>query len=286
MTGSPVGFVGLGNIGGPMAQRLTAWPHGVVVFDLDDDATAALAAKGAEVAASAAEVAQRCGFIGVMVNTEAQVRAVLEDSDGILAGTGSDAAGTPVVAVHSTISPAGAVGLAAVASGYGVELLDVAVSGGAMGAHAGTLALMVGGDPAAFETIREPLELMATVVKYFGPIGAGTTAKVVRNLITFASYVAVGEASHLAQAAGLDLGALGEVVRHSDSVTGGPGAIMVRDTADVMDSDDPLRPIFEHSAALGLKDLELARELATSLRVASPITEIASVNLRSALGLD
>lgn len=289
MTGSgmdaPVGFIGLGNIGAPMASRLLEWPHGLVVFDLDAAAAAALGDRGARVASSAAEVASEAGLVCVMVNTEDQVRSVLEAPGGVLEGARGRTGSPPVVAVHSTISPGGAVELAAVAAGGGLELLDVPVSGGSMGAHAGTLALLVGGDPAAFERVREPLGLMGSLVRHFGPVGAGTTAKVVRNLITFASFAAAGESSRLAEAAGLDLVALGEVVRHSDSVTGGAGAVMLRDTAEPMDSEDPLRPIFEHSGALGRKDLELALDLADSLGIAAPVAAVALENLAEALGL-
>lgn len=283
----PVGFIGLGNIGAPMATRLLAWPGGLVVFDMAPGVTDGLASRGAAVADSAAEMAEQCDLICVMVNTEQQVRAVLTGPDGILAGAGRRSYDTtPVVAVHSTISPDGAVGLATLAEAGGVMLLDVPVSGGAMGAHEGTLALLVGGDTGAFERSRGPLSLMGSMVRHFGPVGSGTRAKLVRNLITFASFAAVGEASQIAGAADLDLVALGEVVRHSDAVTGGPGAIMLRNSAAPMTSDDPLRAVFEHSASLGAKDLVLVRDLARDLGVESPVADLASANLRSALGLD
>ncbi|MEZ5348844.1 MAG: NAD(P)-dependent oxidoreductase [Microthrixaceae bacterium] len=289
----PVGFVGLGNIGAPMAARLLEWPGGLVVFDLDTAATESLERKGAVVASSAAEVASSAGLVCVMVNTESQVREVLTGAEGILAGAGgpgraprSAGGSPPVIAVHSTISPGGAVELAGLAAERGLALLDVPVSGGAMGAHDGTLALLVGGDEEAFERVREPLGLMGSLVHRFGSVGAGTSAKLVRNLITFASFAAVGEASRIADAVGLDLVALGDVVRHSDSVTGGPGAIMLRDSASTMDPDDPLRPIFEHSATLGVKDLELVRDLASSAGTEVPLTEFALAHLRAALGLE
>lgn len=283
----PVGFIGLGNIGAPMATRLLEWPGGLIVFDVSTVAAEAFASRGAEVASSAAQVAEQADLVCVMVNNERQVRQVLAGPAGILEGValrGGHSA--PVVAVHSTISPGGAEDLASLAASGGVALLDAPVSGGAMGAHAGSLAFMVGGDADAFEGCREQLELMGSMVQYFGGIGAGTRAKLARNLITFASFAAVGEASRIAEAAGIDLIALGEVVRHSDSVTGGPGAVMMRDSAAPMDTQDPLRPIFEHSASLGDKDLELVRELAASIGQATPVADLAQVSLRAALGLD
>lgn len=284
---APVGFIGLGNIGAPMARRLLGWPGGLVVFDVSTVAADELAAKGARVAASAAEVTEHCDVVCVMVNTEDQVRRVLEGPEGILAGSARrDLSARPVVAVHSTISPQGAADLARVAAERGVDLLDAAVSGGAMGAHEGTLAFMVGGDTAAFERCREVFAAMASLVRHFGPVGAGTRAKVTRNLITFVSFVAVGEASRIAEAGGLDLVALGEVVRHSDQVTGGPGAVMMRDTAARLGADDPLRPVLEHTASLGEKDLELALAAAEELGIEVPVARAAAQRLRHELGLD
>jgi 3-hydroxyisobutyrate dehydrogenase len=269
-----------------MATRLLEWPGGLVVFDVSPGASEPLGARGAEVAGSAAEVGARADLTCVMVNTEDQVRQVLAGPDGILEGVSRrHQQAAPVVAVHSTISPAGAARLGTLAAAGGVTLMDVPVSGGAVGAHGGSLALLVGGETEAFERCREPLGLMGSMVLHFGALGSGTEAKLARNLITFASFAAVGEASRIADSAGIDLVALGEVVRHSDSVTGGPGAIMLRDTAARMPPEDPLRAIFEHSASLGTKDLELVRDLATSLGVDSPVAELASAWLRSALGL-
>jgi 3-hydroxyisobutyrate dehydrogenase-like beta-hydroxyacid dehydrogenase len=217
-----------------------------------------------------------------MVQNEDQVRAVLEGPDGIL----STAAAGTVVAVHSTISAEGAAALASTALEHGVDLIDAPVSGGAMGAHDGTLAFMVGGTDDAVERSRAVLERMGTLVVHFGPVGAGTNAKIARNLISFAAFAVVGEAQRLAEAAGLDLARLGDVVRHSDRVTGGPGAIMLRPTSAPMAPDDGLRSIFEHTATLGTKDLHLAVELAAQLGVDAPFAALAERSLRVALGLD
>ncbi|HLU41004.1 MAG TPA: NAD(P)-dependent oxidoreductase [Microthrixaceae bacterium] len=277
----PVGFIGLGNIGAPMATRLLDWPGGLVVHDVRAEATEPFVAEGATAAASPAELASRASVVCIVVQDEDQVRGVLEGPDGILAGASP---GT-VVAVHSTISAEGAEALGELASGAGVELLDAPVSGGAAGAHSGTLAVMLGGSEAAVQRATPVLERFATMVQHMGPVGAGTRTKITRNLLTFASFAVAGEAQRLAEAAGLDLGKLGEVVRHSDKVTGGPGAIMIRPTATPMAEDDGLRPIFAHSAELGAKDLELARRMAAELGVAAPFAELAQRWLPSALGL-
>lgn len=277
-----IGFIGLGNIGAPMARRLLDRPDELVVLDVAAAATAPFAAEGATVAATPAELAARARVISIVVRDEAQVAEVLDGPDGLLAGA---AAGT-VVAVHSTISAEGAVALADRAAAAGVDLVDAPISGGAMGAHEGTLAVMVGGSDDAVERARPVLERYASLVVHCGPVGQGTRMKIARNLITFASFAAVGEAQRLAQAAGLDVAALGDVVRHSDRVTGGAGAIMLRPDASVMADDDGLRPIFAHTAALGTKDLELAAELGGGLDVDTPVAELARRLLAPALGLE
>lgn len=277
-----IGFIGLGNIGAPMARRLLDRPDELVVVDVAAAATAPFAAEGATVAATPAELAARARVISIVVRDEAQVADVLDGPDGLLAAA---TAGT-VVAVHSTISAEGAVALAERASAAGVDLVDAPISGGAMGAHEGTLAVMVGGSDDAVERARPVLERYASLVVHCGPVGQGTRMKIARNLITFASFAAVGEAQRLAQAAGLDVAALGDVVRHSDRVTGGAGAIMLRPDASVMADDDGLRPIFAHTAALGTKDLELAAELGDGLNVDTPVAELARRLLAPALGLE
>ncbi len=277
-----IGFIGLGNIGAPMARSLLDRPDELVVLDVAAAATAPFAAEGATVAATPAELAARARVISIVVRDEAQVAEVLDGPDGLLAAA---TAGT-VVAVHSTISAEGAVALAERASAAGVDLVDAPISGGAMGAHEGTLAVMVGGSDDAVERARPVLERYASLVVHCGPVGQGTRMKIARNLITFASFAAVGEAQRLAQAAGLDVAALGDVVRHSDRVTGGAGAIMLRPDASVMADDDGLRPIFAHTAALGTKDLELAAELGDGLNVDTPVAELARRLLAPALGLE
>jgi 3-hydroxyisobutyrate dehydrogenase-like beta-hydroxyacid dehydrogenase len=144
---------------------------------------------------------------------------------------------------------------------------------------------MLGASDAAAERVRPVLERFASLVQHMGPVGAGTRTKIARNLISFAGFAVAGEAQRLAEAAGLDLMKLGEVVRHSDAVTGGPGAIMVRPTAAAMAESDGLRPIFEHSRSLGAKDLELARAMAAELGVDVPFAALAEQWLAVALGL-
>lgn len=278
-----IGFIGLGNIGAPMARRLLdADPADLVVHDVVASATEPFVAEGALAAATPAALAADASVISIVVRDEQQVRDVLEGPHGIL----STAAPGTVVAVHSTISADAALSLSELAATAGVELIDAPISGGAMGAHEGTLAVMVGGSDAAVERARPVLERYATLVVHAGAVGSGTRMKIARNLVTFASFAAVGEAQRLAGAAGLDVARLGDVVRHSDSVTGGAGAVMLRPVAGEMDPDDGLRPIFGHTAALGAKDLELAVAMGDELGVDTPFAELARATLAAALGLE
>lgn len=273
-----LGFVGLGQIGAPMAKRWLDWDGGLTVFDVVADASAAFAGRGASVAASIPELARECGVISLMVRDDAQVGDVVDQI------VGSAAAGT-VIVIHSTVEADTPAVMAERCEPHGVHVLDAPVSGGMMGAHEGTLALMVGGSDEAVALANPALERLGTLVAHLGPIGAGTRAKLARNLITFASFAAVGEASRLAEAAGVDLAKLGEVVRHSDRVTGGPGSIMLRDTSVPMAPDDGLRSIFEHTRALGEKDLALAIALGADHGVDTPIAAHAHDRLGTALGV-
>lgn len=273
-----VGFIGLGQIGAPMAGRLVDWPGGLHVFDLRDEAMAPLVEQGAVAGASVAALGASCAVIEVMVLDDEQVRSVVAE---LLTTAGP---GT-VIAIHSTIRAETAEELAAVASPQGVEIFDVPVSGGFMGAADGTLAAMVGGDRDAYERVKDVFACWASVVVHMGPTGAGTRTKLARNLMHFVAFTAAGEAQRLAEAAGLDLQKLARVVRHSDSVTGGPGSIMVRRTTAPMADDDGLKPIFEHTRRLGEKDLTLALELAASYGLELPLAQQALEDFGPSLGL-
>lgn len=277
-----LGYVGLGNIGGPMAARLAKWPGGLTVFDLSDDAVATLADQGATSASSLREVAEASEIIGICVVTDDQVRAVVAGDDGLLA---SAAPGT-IITVHSTISPETAIALAEQCAAKGVTLLDAPISGGAPGAEQGRLAIMVGGDRDSYIRLKEPFALAADMLVHAGPdVGAGTRMKLARNLLHFISFTATTEAARLAEAAGIDIAKLGKVVRHTDAITGGAGAIMLRDTTAEIDPDDFWYGVFTHVRALGEKDLSLALALGAELDVDLPLGEIAARDLAAGLGV-
>jgi 3-hydroxyisobutyrate dehydrogenase-like beta-hydroxyacid dehydrogenase len=274
---SAVGFIGLGRIGAPMATHLLGRAGGLVVYDVRSEATEPFAAKGATVASSAGEVAELCEIVSIMVRDDDEVRGVLSEMKENLKPR-------DVVAVHSTIRPGTASRLEEHMPD-GVSIVDAPVSGGPMGAAQGTLVALVGGETEAVERCREVFSAWAGLILHVGPIGSGTHAKLARNLLTFVSYAAAGEAQRLAQAAGIDLRHLATAVRHSDAVTGGPGAIMLRETTVPMKAGDPLREILAHASALGEKDLALAIELAGELGVDLPFAKLALQKLASSLGL-
>jgi 3-hydroxyisobutyrate dehydrogenase len=276
-----VGYIGLGNMGAPMATRLLEWPGGLTVCDVRPEAVDPLAQAGAAVAATPAQLAEDAAVISVTVLDDAQVREVVDGAQGILR---TAAAGT-VIAVHSTISDETAVELAARCGELGVEFVDAPVSGGAAAANKGSLAVMVGGADAAFAAVREPFGCWADLVVHAGPVGAGTRMKLARNLLHFVSFTAAAEAQRLAEAAGLDLTDLGKVVRHSDAITGGAGSIMLRPTTAPIGEDDFWLPIMTHVRNLGEKDLALALGLGDRLDVDLPFARLALARLGIGLGV-
>jgi 3-hydroxyisobutyrate dehydrogenase-like beta-hydroxyacid dehydrogenase len=272
-----LGYIGLGNMGAPMAKRLVDWPGGLTVFDVRTEAMTPLAEAGATLADSAADVAA-ADIISVTVLDDAQVREVV----GELAANAKP--GT-VIAIHSTISDTTAVELAVALKQQGIHIVDAPVSGGAGAAEKGELATMVGAEREVYERIKPAFKQWASLVIHAGEPGAGTRMKLARNMLTFTSYAAACEAMKLAEAAGLDLQALGRVVRHTDALTGGPGAIMVRDDMKDLEPDNFLYQPFLHTRGLGEKDLSLALALGEAVSVDLPLAQLAYERLAAGLGV-
>jgi 3-hydroxyisobutyrate dehydrogenase-like beta-hydroxyacid dehydrogenase len=272
-----LGYIGLGNMGAPMAKRLVDWPGGVTVFDVRTEAMTPLAEAGATLADSLADVAA-ADIISVTVLNDEQVRDVV----GELAANAKP--GT-VIAIHSTISPDTAVELAEQLAPQGIHVVDAPVSGGGGAAEKGELATMVGADREVYERIKPAFKQWASMVIHAGQPGAGTRMKLARNMLTFTSYAAACEAMKLAEAAGIDLQALGRVVRHTDALTSGPGAIMVREDMTQLGPDHWLHDAFTHTRGLGEKDLRLALALGDAVDVDLPLAEVALERLADGLGV-
>lgn len=272
-----LGYIGLGNMGAPMATRLVDWPGGLLVYDVRAEAMAPLAQAGARAAGSVADVAA-ADVISVTVLNDDQVRDVVGEL------TRNAKPGT-VIAIHSTISDTTAVELAAELKPQGIHVVDAPVSGGGSAAEKGELATMVGAERDVYERIKPVFKQWASLVIHAGEPGAGTRMKLARNMLTFTSYAAACEAMKLAEASGLNLQALGRVVRHTDKLTGGPGAIIVRDDMAPLTPDHWLYDMFVHTRGLGEKDLSLALALGESVSVDLPLAEVALERLAEGLGV-
>lgn len=276
----PVGYIGLGNMGAPMATRLLDWPGGLFVCDLRDDAVAPFLEAGAR-RGSPAELAAHCRVVSVTVLDDEQVRRVVLGPDGLLANAREGL----VIAVHSTVADSTAVELAELCAERGVGFVDAPVSGGAAGAKDGDLATMVGASDADFAVVSAPFELWAGLVVHAGEPGAGTRMKLARNLLHFVSFTATAEAARLAESAGLSVTDLGNVVRHTDAITGGAGAIMYRDTAAPVAPGEFWEGVFGHVRGLGEKDLALALGLGARLGVDLPLATRSLTSLGDSLGV-
>lgn len=272
-----LGYIGLGSMGAPMAMRLVGWTGGLVVYDVRADAMAPFAEAGAAVAAAVADVAT-ADLISITVLDDTQVRDVVRDLAGhVWPGT--------VIAIHSTISDITAAELARQLEPKGIHVIDAPVSGGAGAAGKGELATMVGASREVYERVKPVFRQWASLVIHAGEPGAGTRMKLARNMLTFTAFAAACEAMNLAEAAGLDLQALGRVVRHTDALTGGAGAIMIRDNMHELEPGHWLHDIFTHTRGLGEKDLSLALGLGDSLDVDLPLARIALRELAAGLGV-
>lgn len=276
-TETRLGYIGLGSMGAPMAKRLVGWPGGLVVFDVRDEAMAAFAGTGTVAAACIADVAT-ADLISIAVLDDAQVREVVGEI-ALRAAPGT------VIAIHSTISDDTAVELADLLAPNGIHVIDAPVSGGAGAAENGELATMVGAPREVYERVKPVFKKWASLVIHAGEPGAGTRMKLARNMLTFTAFAAACEAMTLAEAAGLDLQALGRVVRHTDALTSGPGAIMIRDTTAELEPGHWLYETFTHTRTLGEKDLNLALALGDSVDVQLPLAQIAVRNLAAGLGV-
>jgi 3-hydroxyisobutyrate dehydrogenase-like beta-hydroxyacid dehydrogenase len=272
-----LGYIGLGKMGAPMAKRWVDWPGGLTVYDVRAEAMTPLAEAGATLADSVADVAA-ADIISVTVLNDEQVRDVV----GELAAHAKP--GT-VIAIHSTISPDTAAELAEQLQPQGIHVVDAPVTGGDRAAKKGELAVMVGASDEALALIQAPFSQWASLIVHAGQPGAGTRMKLARNMLHFISFTAACEALKLADAAGIDLQELGNVVRHSDKQSGGAGMVMFRDDAKPLVPDHFLYQPFLHTRGLGEKDLSLALALGQSLGVDLPLAELALKNLAAGLGV-
>ena len=203
-----VGFIGLGLMGRPMAINLIKAGHEVVCWSRREASTRPLAESGAQVVASARAVAAACDTTISMVGDAADVESVTLGPEGVADGAGS-------AHLHidmSTIAPAAAQRIAAALSARGIDWLDAPVSGGEVGAIAGSLTIMAGGTAAAFERARPLLAAMGQSVTHIGDAGAGQVTKACNQILTGVGVAAVAEALNFARASGVDAGRVREAL--------------------------------------------------------------------------
>ncbi|SDG91423.1 3-hydroxyisobutyrate dehydrogenase [Roseospirillum parvum] len=263
---STIAFIGLGNMGGPMAANLLKAGHAVRGFDLSREAGDRLVGQGGTMAATVAEAVHGAEVVVSMLPAGQHVREVYSGEGGVI---GAAAPGALFIDC-STIDVDSARAVAEAAETAGFAMLDAPVSGGVGGAEAGTLTFMVGGPQAALERARPLLEVMGKAVVHAGGPGNGQAAKICNNMILGISMIAVGEAFTLARRLGLSDQALFDI---SSKASGQCWSLTtycpVPGPVPTSPANRDYQPGF--SAAMMLKDLKLAQEAAARAGAATPL---------------
>jgi 3-hydroxyisobutyrate dehydrogenase len=261
-----IGFIGLGNMGAPMAANLVKAGHQVIGFDIAPRAVEALSAKGGHAAASAAEAIAASELVITMLPAGAQVRSVYLGEAGVL----KNARGGTLLIDCSTIDVETARVVATAAAEAEFDMLDAPVSGGVAGAEAATLTFMVGGEAAVFARAEPVLAAMGRTIVHAGPAGNGQAAKICNNMILGVSMIAVCEAFSLAERLGLSAQTLFDVAAKSSgqcwaltSYCPVPGPV------PASPANREYAPGF--TAAMMLKDLRLAQQAAGATAAPTPL---------------
>ena len=258
----PIGFIGLGIMGKPMARNLLKAGYRLVVYDVAPGPVAELTGAGAEAGASSSDTASRAEMVVTMLPDGPDVEKAVLGPGGVLEGARPGA----VVVDMSSISPTVSQKVAAACAGKGVEFLDAPVSGGAPKAVDGTLAIMVGGKPEVFEKALPVLQKMGSSVTLTGPAGAGNVTKLANQIMVACNIAAMGEALVLATRAGLDP----EVV--FNAVKGGLAGSTVLNAKAPLVIARNFKPGFR--IRLHQKDLRNALLAAEAMKVSLPVTSL------------
>lgn len=262
-----IGFIGLGNIGRPMARHLLklggpVWVHDVVAAAMDE-----LVAAGAH-AGTPAELARHCSIIGLCVRDSADVDALLYGASGLL----DQLQPGSIIAVHSTVTQDAILRWARDAAALEIRVIDAPITGGASGAEAASLTYMVGGDAATLEQCRPVFAASAAKIIHAGELGAGITLKLANNLMTYAAFAAMSEATALARASGLSLEVLIEVGVSNGVITPQMRAFIGNRDHFCAAGPAALKEFFAPFGALGRKDLLAALGSAEKLGISLPAT--------------
>lgn len=264
-----IGFIGLGVMGKPMSRNLLKAGYSLVVFNRSRQAMDELAAEGAKIADSPAEVAKQCDRIITMLPNSPQVRQVLLGENGILQRARPES----IVIDTSSIAPIAAREIAAELAQKQISMLDAPVSGGQAGAIKGTLSIMVGGKEDVFEACRPILNAMGSSVVRVGEIGAGNVAKLTNQAIVAINIAAVAEGLTLAAKAGVDPAAVFEAIRG-----GSAGSKMLEAKGPLMlqNKHDPGFRLRLHIKDLG-NVLETGHEVGAPLPLSSAVMEMMQI---------
>lgn len=252
-----IGFVGLGIMGKPMVKNLLKAGHDVVVFDLNKASVDEMVAAGAVAGTSASDVASKTPLVITMLPNSPHVKAVVMGEDGILSGAKE---GTILIDM-SSIAPLASQEIEKACREKKVRMLDAPVSGGEPKAIDGSLAIMVGGDKALFEEVKDILLLMGATAVHCGSIGAGNTTKLANQIIVALNIAAVSEAFTLVKKAGVDPHLV------FDAIKGGLAGSTVMNAKAPMMMDSNFKPGFKID--LHIKDL--ANAMDTGHGVGSPL---------------
>lgn len=261
-----IAFIGLGNMGGPMAANLAKAANKVAAFDLAKDALARAKDAGCAIAGGVADGVKDADIVVTMLPAGKHVRAVYTNADGVIAHAKKGA----LFIDSSTIDVESARAVAKAAADKGFQMLDAPVSGGVGGATAGTLTFMVGGDKDAFERAKPILAAMGKNIFHAGASGNGQAAKIANNMLLGITMIATCEAFNLAEKLGLDAQTFFNISStasgQSWSMTSycpAPGPV------PNAPSNRDYRPGF--AASMMLKDMRLAQEAAHGAKAATPL---------------
>jgi 2-hydroxy-3-oxopropionate reductase len=253
-----VGFIGLGFQGKPLARNIVEAGHALTVYDVRQPPLDELAAAGARVASSCAEVAAASELIVICVVDDKQVIDVLAGANGVL----SQVAPGTIIVVHSTISPETMKTAAALSAQRGAQLVDAPVSGSAKGAEQKTMSYMVGGPPDAVEKCLPIFRISGPTITVTGDVGTATVAKIAHQLVCCVNMMAVAEGLKLGQAAGVSRDILLE------AFNGGFAGSRVSEMWPSLDLHPRATPIF-------YKDLSAALSLGHDVAVPLPASALA-----------
>ncbi|KZE50039.1 6-phosphogluconate dehydrogenase [Brevibacillus parabrevis] len=262
-----IGWIGLGNMGVPMASNLLSAGYDVRVWNRSPEKAAPLVALGAKQTESLAQLADECDVLFTMVSDDEAVKAIYTGTDGLLSARVSGKLAIDM----STIAPETSRFLAEQSKKAGLRFLDAPVSGSVGPAKEAQLVIMVGGEKADYEVAKQMLDKLGKAAIYLGSHGAGTSAKLAINLLLGITVQGVSETLLFARSLGIDTEQMLEII--SQSAVGTP--LIRGKAASILADDFPAAFALKHMA----KDLRLAREAG----VATPLAESAQATYRHAL---